>query len=189
MHVRTWIGMLGLGLVLALSACGGGTSGNSGTGAGTDDVGRVDQTSVSRPGSGTGDGTGTDATTTATDATSTSEQAMPLSIDNKPDRWEYVQGVMSAPAGSNLLINYNNASDEQHNWVLVQPGKEQAVADAAGSKGGDPSGIEGVIAWSQPLASGTTQIEVPALEQGGYTYLCTVPGHFAAGHKGALDVK
>lgn len=183
----------GAALVFALSACGEnpGTV-ISGTPAATG--GDVENNATERdaaPGSGTGDGTGSDATTTAADATSTANNdALQLSISNKPDLPQYNQGVMSAPVGAPIVVTYNNPSQQPHNWVLVEPGQEQAVVDAAEAKGGNPEGIPGVLAWSETVTNNTTTIEVPPLEQqGGYTYLCTVPGHFEQGHKGAFDVK
>ena len=70
------------------------------------------------------------------------------------------------------------------------PGHEQAVADAAGSTGGDTTGIAGVIAMTSVLnAKGDETTEVPAQQAGTYTYICTVPGHYAAGMKSTLTVK
>lgn len=180
-------------LALALSACGDnpGTV-ISGTPAATG--GDAENNATERdadPGSGTGDGTGSDATTTASEATTTANNdAVQLSISNKPDDIEYNQGVMSAPVGSPIVVEYNNPSQEPHNWVLVEPGQEQAVVDAAEAKGGNPEDIPGVIAWSETVTNNSTTVQVPPLEQsGGYTYLCTVPGHYEQGHRGAFDVK
>lgn len=189
---RWMLGIIALVLALAVSACGDSTGATiSGTAAATGgDTNNNATRPDAAPGSGTGDGTGSDATTTAADATSTPTDALQLSISNKPDQSQYNQGVMQAPVGSKIVVTYNNPSQEPHNWVLVQPGKEQAVVDAAAARNGNPEGIDGVIAWSQPISDNTTTIEVPPLDTpGGYTYLCTVPGHYAAGHKGALDVK
>lgn len=180
-------------LALTLSACGDnpGTV-ISGTPAATG--GDAENNATERdpaPGSGTGDGTGSDATTTAANATAqANNDALQLSISNKPDLPQYNQGVMSASVGSPIVVTYNNPSQQPHNWVLVEPGQEQAVVDAAEAKGGNPEGIPGVIAWSETVTNNTTTVEVPPLEQsGGYTYLCTVPGHFEQGHHGAFDVK
>ena len=128
-------------------------------------------------------------TVTGADGNPTGD-ALTLSITNNPDQPLYSQGVMQAPVGSKVVVQYNNPSQEPHNWVLVEPGKEQAVADAAEAKNGDPANIEGVIAWSETVTGSTTNIEVPPLQEaGGYPYICTVPGHYEAGHKGALNVR
>jgi azurin len=84
-----------------------------------------------------------------------------------------------------------NPAPVQHNWVLAMPGQEQAVADAAGSTGGDATGVTGVIATTTVLnANGEETTELPALQAGTYTYIFrTVPGHYAAGMKGTLTVQ
>jgi azurin len=178
----------GLVAALLLTGCGGGNN------SGTDNTieGSTAATSGDDNTTGndriTGDARRSETATAATeDETTTS--GLVISVSNDPSGPRYSQGVLSVPAGSEFTINYNNPSQEQHNWVLVEPGQEQAVADAAEAKGGNPEGIDGVIAWSQTIAGGETTIQVRELEQGGYPYICTVPGHFEAGHKGALNVR
>jgi hypothetical protein len=189
---RTWICAGALLLALGLTACGG-----------TDDttIGAPSPVAGSSeaPGSGTGDGTGSDATTgpaeesetqtsEGTSSGETSERST-ISISNDPQDALYSQGVMQAPSESPLLISYNNPSPDEHNWVLVEPGQEQAVADAAEAQGGNPEGVPGVIAWSEIVADDTVEVEIEPLERGSYPYICTVPGHYEAGHKGALNVR
>ncbi|HEX6290713.1 MAG TPA: plastocyanin/azurin family copper-binding protein [Herpetosiphonaceae bacterium] len=189
MKGRTVLGAIGLIAALILGACGGGNTSDTSNALESATAATTDQSSSasSGPGSGTGDGTGSDATTTAGQQTATTE--LLISIANHPSEPKYQQGVMQVPAGTEFVVNYNNPSQEEHNWVVVEPGKEQAVADAAAAKGGDPTGVAGVIAWSKPIAGSSTEIRVPPLQQGGYPYICTLPGHLAAGHQGALDVK
>ncbi len=205
MKLRGMVATLTLIGAMTLTACGNDTIDQSlatgVTAASIPDSG--DGTGENRPGSGTGNGTGTDASNAAEQATDTAgttttggangapaSNALTLSISNTPDQPLYSQGVMQAPIGSQIIVEYNNPSQQPHNWVLVEPGQEQAVVDAAEAKNGDPSGLPGVIAWSETIAGSTTRIEVPALTQeGGYPYICTVPGHYEAGHKGALNVR
>jgi uncharacterized cupredoxin-like copper-binding protein len=98
--------------------------------------------------------------------------------------------TLNATAGQPITVTFKNPAPLQHNWVLVEPGQEQAVAEAAGRKGGDATGVAGVIATSSLLnANGDETMEVPAQQAGTYTYICTVPGHYAAGMKGTLIVK
>lgn len=196
----------GLALLFTLlAACGGGGDNteqiNAPSAAASANVGNE---SENAPGSGTGDGTGSDATTGSLESTTIAEteqdgaatgtgtdqgdpNVSPLLIGVTPNQSLFTVGVMSAPANRELEIVFSNPSQQPHNWVLVEPGKEQAVADAAAAKGGDPSGIEGVIAWGETVTSADTRIKVPPLELGSYPYISTVPGDFP-NMNGALDV-
>lgn len=199
MNVRATLGAIGLVLALLLAGCGGGN--NSGTGT------TIEGNTAATTGEGNNQGNnqgnnavegdarrsetvtaGTEETATS-GAEATSESGLVISISNTPNEPRYNQGVLQVPAGIAATINYNNPSSDQHNWVLVEPGQEQAVADAAEANGGNPEGVAGVIAWSETITGGETTINIPPLEQGGYPYICTVPGHFEAGHKGALNVR
>ncbi len=98
--------------------------------------------------------------------------------------------TLDAPAGQPITVSFKNPAPLQHNWVLVPAGQEQAVADAAGRKGGDATGVEGVIATTAVLnANGEERTEVTDQPAGTYSYICTVPGHYAAGMKGTLTIK
>lgn len=176
-----WLGGVALGVALVLSGCGGSTASSS---SATSNA--LSQPGGTSAGSANNTSAGTNATDTADTATS---DRLELSVTNKPDQAQYTEGVLSAPGGTPILVTYVNPSQQAHNWVLVEPGKEQAVADAAAAKGGNPEGIDGVIAWSETITNSSTTIEVPALEgQESFPYICTVPGHYAAGHKGAINI-
>jgi uncharacterized cupredoxin-like copper-binding protein len=112
-----------------------------------------------------------------------------LAVAADPAALKFQQETLQATAGQPITVNFNNPSATQHNWVLVQPGQEQAVADAAAAKNGDPTGVAGVIMGGKPIASSQETITVPAQQGGTYPYICTVPGHYLAGMKGTLNVK
>ncbi len=101
----------------------------------------------------------------------------------------YVEATLEAPARQPFRVTFNNPSSQPHNWVLVEPGQEAAVAQAAIASGGDPSNLAGVIAGHAPVTGGSTSIAVPALEPGTYPYICTVPGHYQAGMRGTLSAR
>jgi len=122
------------------------------------------------------------------DANATGGGSSALSVAADPAALAYAQTTMQAPTGQALTVEFNNPSALDHNWVLVEPGQEQAVADAAAAKNGDPTGITGVIAGGKPIASASETINVEAQAAGTYPYICTVPGHYAAGMKGTLTV-
>jgi len=98
--------------------------------------------------------------------------------------------TLTAAAGQPIAVDFTNPAPVQHNWVLVEPGQEQAVADASAAKNGDATGVAGVIAAGTVLdPNGNETVEVPAQEAGEYPYICTVPGHFPAGMRGTLTVE
>jgi len=102
----------------------------------------------------------------------------------------FQQTTLETPAGQPVAVNFGNPAPLPHNWVLVQPGQEQAVVDASAAKNGDAVGVPGVIAGSAVLnANGQETVTVPGQAAGTYPYICTVPGHYAAGMKGTLTVK
>jgi uncharacterized cupredoxin-like copper-binding protein len=103
---------------------------------------------------------------------------------------KFQEATLEAAANQPITVNFNNPSTATpHNWVLVQPGQEEAVANAAAQKNGDPTGIAGVIIGGKPITNSQEAISVPAQQAGTYPYICTVPGHYLAGMKGTLNVK
>ena len=103
--------------------------------------------------------------------------------------------TVSAKAGAATTINFKNPSTaQQHNWVLVQGGDDVAAkvdeaAVAAGAPDYVPADKANIVASSkmlQPGGSDTISFTAPAA--GIYTFMCTYPGHFAAGMKGTLTV-
>jgi uncharacterized cupredoxin-like copper-binding protein len=158
MNTRILLSGLSLVATLALTACGGGGGETGGTG-------------------GTGGTTGG-----TTGGATVSSAADPVQI-------KFAEASLTAAAGQPITVNFNNPSTTlQHNWVLVQPGQEDAVANAAIAKNGDATGLPGVIAAGKPITGSQEAISVPAQQAGTYPYICTVPGHYQAGMKGTLTV-
>jgi len=103
--------------------------------------------------------------------------------------------TFTVKAGEKVHIVLKNNGDNpamQHNWVLVKPGTETAVATAgieAGPalgylKAGDAN-IIAATPLSQPGA--TVEVSFTAPAKGTYPYICTFPGHYQA-MKGTLTV-
>jgi uncharacterized cupredoxin-like copper-binding protein len=105
-----------------------------------------------------------------------------------PAALKFQQEALTGKADQAFQVAFDNPSAVPHNWVMVSPGQEDAVAQAAAAKNGDPTGIQGVIAGAQPIASSSATIDVPAQPAGSYPYICTVPGHYAAGMKGTITL-
>jgi uncharacterized cupredoxin-like copper-binding protein len=92
-----------------------------------------------------------------------------------------------------VTLAFNNTSGvNQHNWILANGGDDVAarIDEAAlGAEGYIPTGAD-VLAHSRLLNPGENEtVTFTAPAAGTYTYLCTVPGHYAAGMKGTLTVQ
>jgi plastocyanin len=107
----------------------------------------------------------------------------------------YKPATAKAKAGQPVTIKFTNSSTaQQHNLVVVNGGEDvaSAVNDAATSAGAPdylPTGPE-VLAGGPMLApGGNKDITFTAPAAGEYLFICTYPGHYAAGMKGTLTVE
>jgi len=106
---------------------------------------------------------------------------------NALDTLKFDPATASIPTGGQVTIK--NTGAQQHNWVLVSTDKADAVAAAALAKGGDATGVDGVLAGGKLIAAGGSETLTVSAPAGSYTYLCTVAGHYQAGMKGTLTVQ
>jgi azurin len=123
-------------------------------------------------------------------------QHVELEIASVSNTMTFDKTKLSAPAGAEVhLVFKNNAtmSTLPHNWVLVKPGTEAAVA-AAGLKMGEQAGYVDVrdhdLLANSPQAKPGQSVEVTfnAPDQAGdYPYICSTPGHYVM-MKGVLTV-
>ncbi|MGE5445729.1 MAG: plastocyanin/azurin family copper-binding protein [Ignavibacteriales bacterium] len=108
---------------------------------------------------------------------------------------------ISAKPGEKLAVKLTNKTSlppdaMSHNFVLLKKGTDPgAFANAAVNakdNGYIPKDMtKEIIAHTDLVAGGQTKLvtfTVPK-ETGDYTYICTFPGHYAAGMKGTLTVK
>lgn len=124
----------------------------------------------------------------------------PLDLGSDGDLLAFDKTALDATAGTVYTVNLkNNSVAVQHNWVLVESnGVDAAVAaaSAAMAKARNPAGAvppgdtKGLLV-AMPIVNagdlGTVTFKAPAA--GSYIYLCTFPGHYAAGMAGQLTVK
>ena len=103
------------------------------------------------------------------------------------DTLKFDPATASVPTGGQITIK--NTGAQQHNWVLVSTDKADAVAAAALAKGGDATGVDGVLAGGKLIAAAGSETITVSAPAGSYTYLCTVAGHYQAGMKGTLTVQ
>jgi azurin len=118
-----------------------------------------------------------------------------LNLGTVGETMAYDQTSLTVKAGQKVhvvLTNHATSQAMKHNWVLVNPGKEAAVAaaglSAGEAKGYVPGGDADVLA-STPLSQPGGQVEVTftAPAAGQYPYMCTFPGHYQTMH-GTLTV-
>jgi azurin len=138
---------------------------------------------------------------TAAPAASPSESAKPvqkveLELETVGNTMTYKQTALTVPAGAEVHMTFKNnatAATLPHNFVVVKPGTEAAVA-AAGLKMGEAAGYldlsdRDILANGPFVKPGTSaDFTFTAPEQPGkYPYICTVPGHYMM-MKGVLTV-
>ena len=122
-------------------------------------------------------------TTSAPAATEGPPPPLSLEINVNGDALEFNVNSLSASAGAEVVVTFNNSSGVNfHNFVVVQPGTKDAVA-ADGTTAGPannwvPPGDSRVIANTvliDPGESATVTFTAPPA--GAYQFVCTFPGH------------
>ena len=108
-----------------------------------------------------------------------------VTLGTDGDNMAFDKKEFEAKAGSTVKITFKNNAKPgglQHNFLIVKPGSEQEVANAAIAAGNDkgwvPAGNAAVLAATKlvdPGQSDSVTFVVPAA--GDYPYICTFPGH------------
>lgn len=127
-------------------------------------------------------------------------QAKTVTIEAKDSLRFSVETITVKPGEKVTIKLVNNTSMPamamSHNWVLLKQSADPHAFDQAalGAKANDyipKSKADQIIAHTGLVAGGesaTITFTAPS-EPGEYLYLCSFPGHFAAGMKGKLIVK
>lgn len=97
------------------------------------------------------------------------------------DEFRYDPATASAPAGAQVTIDFTNEGVLDHDWLLVAEGTDLATVTAENAV--VPEAHSGQITAG---ASNTFTFTAPAA--GTYQFVCTVPGHAAAGMVGTFTV-
>ncbi len=117
-----------------------------------------------------------------------------LEISAAGDALAFDKDKLTASAGAEVVLTFNNVSAvNQHNWVLVQAGTKDDVANDGVAAGPDNDwikpGDDRVIGNTQLLNTGETgEAQFTAPPVGTYQFLCTFPGHNAVGMHGTFEV-
>jgi len=88
--------------------------------------------------------------------------------------------ALSVPAGAAVTVNLTNKGMLQHDWVVVPATIDPATATVADAANQADSGM---VTGGQ-----NTTVTFTAPAAGDYHFLCTVPGHAAAGMVGTFTV-
>jgi nitrite reductase (NO-forming) len=96
------------------------------------------------------------------------------------DSFQFTPSSATVSAGDEVEVTLNNAGALDHSWVLVAQGTDPATATDANAIS---NASTGTVA---PGGTGTATFTAP--DAGSYQFLCTVPGHAAAGMVGTLTV-
>ena len=127
---------------------------------------------------------------------SPSGEESPLAITTGRDAEQFtfkptqLRLIASVPS---LVLFENQTPNQRHSWVIVRGGDDvarQVVDDASHTKEYLPVNTRFVVASSHMLNPGDLDpVKFTAPEAGRYTFICTFPGHFAAGMKGVVIVQ
>jgi len=118
-----------------------------------------------------------------------------LDIGSRGEELKFDQDSLTATAGAPVTVRFrDNSASQQHNWVLVRPGTKDAVANYGLAAGAANDWIQqgdtNVIASTRLANAGqTVEVQFTAPAAGTYQYLCTFPGHNAAGMFGDFRVQ
>ena len=90
--------------------------------------------------------------------------------------------ALTVSADAEVVLTFsNNATTQQHNWVLVASGTKDDVAVAglsASSTGWIPVDDDRIIAYTELINAGETgEVQFTAPAAGTYQFVCTFPGH------------
>ena len=106
-----------------------------------------------------------------------------LAIDVDGNNLAFNTDSLSAAAGSEVVVTFNNSSSvNSHNWALVEAGSKDDVATAGLAAGQDnnwlPSGDARLLSFTVLLGPGESgQATFTAPAAGDYQFVCTFPGH------------
>jgi azurin len=101
---------------------------------------------------------------------------------------QYLQRQLTVKAGERISLTFKNPDVVPHNFVLIKPGKLQAIGDLANKLITDPNGLArhyvpespDVLVYTDMTNAGsafTINFDTPK-EKGDHPYLCTFPGHW-----------
>ena len=80
-----------------------------------------------------------------------------LQVQADPTQFKFQEATLEAKAGSPIAVAFENPSQQPHTWVLVKPGDEESVDQAAQASGGDATGVTGAIKATKVVSPGGSE--------------------------------
>jgi plastocyanin len=97
------------------------------------------------------------------------------------DDFKYDPATATVPSGAQVEVTLDNQGTLEHSWELVPEDADPATVTLSDA-------IDGI--GTGPVPAGESQtITFTAPAPGTYKYMCTIPGHAAAGMVGTLTVE
>lgn len=117
-----------------------------------------------------------------------------LNVSTAGEQLQFAPANLSTSGGDVKITFKNGSATQKHNFVVVKGDAAAAQkVDEEGTAAGEGKGYipdDPNIVAKTKLTNGTESDSITAnLAPGTYTFLCTFPGHYAAGMKGTLTVK
>ncbi len=106
-------------------------------------------------------------------------QSVPLTVEGA-DTFQFTPSQTTVPAGTEVILTFKNVGHLDHNFLIVAGDIDPFTITAADALNGITTGIV-------PGVDETT-VTFTAPAPGTYTFVCSVPGHAAAGMVGTLNV-
>jgi azurin len=200
--LRFWLISGVLALALAMTACGGGagTTGGDGGDTATEEEAADGEAAEGGDGEAAEGGDG-EAAEGGDGEAAEGGSATDLTIANQGEQLLFNKDALGpVPTGEEIsLTMVNDSVVNPHNWILLNT-SDEAEAEAfsldaetyPAEENHMPPDPELVIANTELLEAGANEevtINFTAPDAGEYIYVCTVPGHYAAGMHGVLTVE
>jgi len=111
-----------------------------------------------------------------------------IEISTIPERMLFDVDKFTVRTGQPVRLVFTNPDATQHNLVIIEPGRNEAIGVAANEMAKDPSGVEkdfipdvpGILHFTKLLGpDGLQVLRFNAPDKPGvYPYICTFPGHW-----------
>ena len=117
-----------------------------------------------------------------------------VNVSTAGEQLQFAPGNLTTAPGDVKITFKNGSSVQKHNFVLVKGGDDAAAkVDEAGVAAGEAKNYipddPNIVAKTNLVNGGASESISANVPAGTYTFLCTFPGHYAAGMKGTLTVK